>query len=309
MTDMNASDPAVIDDLARNAVKVGDGASTEEMNIRWGALWRVVLGLNRWFFVRDDSESLRPGTVVFDGQPAVPVFTDIQRAIAFADGGRGGANKVFASPPAAMLTAAEQLTAAGVGLLAFNIEDAPFCAPPAVVQTLSKDLARLNAQTAQRRSNPTLDPNEESILDALAANAREKPTENAAQAAMWQEVFALENWFFIPRGDQSTFNPYAITMDLGPAILAFTTPSRAAHFAQTQGLEGADQVMGVPSHAAAAALGNFAAAGVQLVHFDPQNGAFTTRLSDLQTMLGYLTGKTSGPTPGPSAGPSTGPAV
>lgn len=296
MTDTNASDPAVIDDLARTAVRVGDGASTEEMNIRWGALWRVVLGLNRWFFVRDDSESLRPGTVTFNGQPAVPVFTDIQRAIAFADGGRGGANKVFASPPAALLDAADQLDAAGVALLAFNVEDAPFCAPPTVVQSLAKDLARLNAQTAERRTNPTLDPNEESILDALAANAREKPTENAAQAAMWQEVFALENWFFIPRDGQEGFNPYAITMDLGPAILAFTTPSRAAHFAQTQGLEGADQVLGVPAHAAAAALGDFAAAGIKLVHFDPQNGAFTTRLSDLQMMLGYVTGKPSAPT-------------
>ena len=296
MTDMNASDPAVIDELARTAVQVGDGASTEEMNIRWGALWRAVLGLNRWFFVRDDSEALRPGTVMFNGQPAVPVFTDIQRAIAFADGGRGGANKVFASPPGALLDAADQLNTAGVALLAFNIEDAPFCAPPAVVQNLAKDLARLNAQTAERRTNPTLDPSEESILDALAANARAKPTENAAQAAMWQEVFALENWFFIPRGGQNGFNPYAITMDLGPAILAFTTPSRAAHFAQTQGLEGADQVLGVPAHAAAAALGNFAAAGVELVHFDAQNGAFTTRLSDLQTMLGYVTGTPAGPT-------------
>ena len=293
---MNASDPAVIDDLARTAVQVGDGASTEEMNIRWGALWRVVLGLNRWFFVRDDSESLRPGTVVFNGQPAVPVFTDIQRAIAFADGGRGGANKVFASPPAALLTAADQLTAAGVALLAFNVEDAPFCAPPEVVQTLANDLDRLNKQTAMRRTNPGLDPKEESILDALAANAREKPTENAAQAAMWQEVFALENWFFIPRGAGEGFNPYAITMDLGPAILAFTTPARAAHFAQSQGLEDSDQVLGVPAHAAAAALGDFAAAGVTLVHFDPQNGAFTTRLSDLQTMLGYLTGAPAAPT-------------
>lgn len=296
MTDTNTSDPAVIDDLARTAVRVGDGASTEEMNIRWGALWRVVLGLNRWFFVRDDSELLRPGTVTFNGQPAVPVFTDIQRAIAFADGGRGGANKVFASPPGALLDAADQLDAAGVALLAFNVEDAPFCAPPSVVASLAKDLARLNAQTAERRTNPTLDPNEESILDALAANAREKPTENAAQAAMWQEVFALENWFFIPRGSQGGFNPYAITMDLGPAVLAFTTPSRAAHFAQTQGLEGADQVLGVPAHAAAAALGDLAAAGIELVHFDPQNGAFTTRLSDLQMMLGYVTGKPSAPT-------------
>lgn len=304
MTDMNASDPAVIDDLARTAVQV-DGASTEEKNIRWGALWRVVLGLNRWFFVRDDSEALRPGTVIFNGQPAVPVFTDMQRAIAFADGGRGGVNRVFASDPKAMLSAADQLNAAGVALLAFNIEDTPFCAPPSVVQTLAGDLERLNAQTAARRTNPTLDPNEESILDALAANAREKPTENAAQAAMWQEVFALENWFFIPRPGDDGFNPYAITMDLGPAILAFTTPSRAAHFAQSQGLEGSDQVLGVPSHAAAAALGDFAAAGVKLVHFDPQNGAFTTRLEDLQTMLGYVTGTSTGPTAEASEKPTT----
>ena len=291
MTDSKAPEPAVIDELARTVVQMGDGSSTEEMNIRWGALWRVVLGLNRWFFVRDGSEAMRPGTVMFSGQQAVPVFTDIQRAIAFADGGRGGANNVFASPPAALIDAADQLTTAGIGLLAFNIEDAPFCAPPAVVQALGRDLTRLNAQTAERRTNPSLDPNEESILDALAASAREQPTENAAQAAMWQEVFALENWFFIPRGGHEEFNPYAITMDLGPAILAFTTPARAAHFAKTQGIDNSDQVLGVPAHAAAAALGDFAAAGVQLVHFDPQNGAFTARLSDLQSMLGYVTGK------------------
>ena len=290
MTATNASGPADIDELARAAVQVGADASPEATNIRWGALWRAVLGLNRWFFVRDDSEALRPGTVVFNGQPAVPVFTDIQRAIAFADGGRGGANKVFASPPATLLTASDQLTAAGVGLLAFNIEDAPFCAPPAVVQTLAADLARLTAQPTERRTNPTLDPQEASKLDALAAAAREKPTENAAQSAMWREVFALENWFFIPSPGSEGFTPYAITMDLGPAVLAFTTPSRAAHFAQTLGIDGADQVLGVPAHAAAAALGDFAAAGIKLVHFDPQNGAFTTRLTDLQTMLTYVTG-------------------
>ena len=303
MTDTNTSTPAVIDELARTAVQVGDGASTEEMNARWGALWRTVLGLNRWFFVRDGSEAMRPGTVTFNGQPAVPVFTDIQRAIAFADGGRGGANQVFASPPAALLDAADQLATAGVALLAFNVEDAPFCAPPAVVQSLATSLNRLNAETAGRRSNATLDPKEASFLDTLAAAAREKPTENAAQAAMWQEVFALENWFFIPSGSQEGFRPYAITMDLGPAVLAFTTPARAAHFAKTQGLEHTDKVLGVPAHAAAAALGDLAAAGIELVHFDPQNGAFTTRLSDLQVMLGYVTGTPARPTSptGPTA--------
>ncbi|SDB94425.1 hypothetical protein SAMN05216410_1094 [Sanguibacter gelidistatuariae] len=291
MTETNVSDPAVIDELARAAVQVREDASPEESQIQWGALWRVVLDLDRWFFVRDDSEVLRPGMVTFNGKSAVPVFTDIKRAIAFADGGRGGANKVFASPPAQMLTAAGQLTTAGVDLLVFNIEDAPFGAPPEVVQTLASDLARLNAQNAAQRSNMSLDPAEETILDRLAVIARDKPTENAAQSAMWREVFALDNWFFIPRGGAEQFNPYAITMDLGPAILAFSTPARAAHFAQSQNLENADQVLGMPAHAAAAALANFTAAGVKLVHFDPQNGAFTTRLEDLKAMLGYVTGE------------------
>lgn len=289
MTDTNISDPAEIDRLARAAVEAGD-ASPEESNARWGALWRVVLGLDRWYFVRDGSEALRPGTVTFNGQPAVPVFTDIQRAIAFADGGRGGANNVFASEPAKMLAAAEQLTTAGVQALAFNIEDAPFGAPPTVVQQLAADLAQFEAYTAARRTNQSLAPGEETILDKLAAAARSTPTETAAQASMWREVFSLDNWFFIPR-DAEQFSPYAITMDLGPAILAFTTPARAAHFAQTQGLEHADRVMGIPAHAAAAALADFSSAGVKLVHFDPQNGAFTTRLEDLAVMLANITGE------------------
>lgn len=289
MTDSNASDPAVIDELARAVVPTADGPSPEEVKVQWGALWRVVLGLERWYFVRDESEALRPGMVTYHGQTAVPVFTDIKRAIAFADAGRGGANKVFASPPAQMLTAAGQLAAGGVQLLVFNIDDVPFAGPPEIVATLAGQLSELNTQNSSARQNMPLDPNETTMVDQLAASAREKPTENAAQAAMWQEVFALDTWFFIPRGDTDAFSPYAITMDIGPAIMAFTTPARAAHFAESQGLENADQVLGVPSHAAAAALVDFGSAGVKLVHFDPQNGAFTTRLEDLQTMLGFVT--------------------
>jgi len=51
--------------------------------------------------------------------------------------------------------------------------------------------------------------------------------------------------------------------------------------------------LGIPAHAAAAALADFSSAGVKLVHFDPQNGAFTTRLEDLKAMLDYVTGAPS----------------
>lgn len=291
MSDTRAPEPAVIDELAAAAVQGGDEPGSPESTVRWGALWRVVLPLERWYFVRDDAEALRPGLVSFNGRSAVPVFTDIKRAIAFADAGRGGANKVFASPPAQMLTAVDQMSEAGIELLVFNVEDAPFAAPPAIVGALAKDLDRLEVQNAAQRANPHLDPAEKTTIDHLAANARANPTENAAQAAMWQEVFSLETWFFVPRGEGASLSPYAVTMEQGPAILVFTTPARAAHFATERQLENADQVLGIPVTSAVDALSGFAATGVALVHFDPQNGGFTARLEDLRAMQDHLAGR------------------
>lgn len=273
--------PAEIDDLARQAV---DAPDENEAGQRWGALWRAILPLERWYFVRDASEELRPAAVDVNGQLAIPVFTDVGRATEFAQDGHGGAERVFASPPEEMLGAADQLEGAGIELLVFNPGQVPFGAPPSVVRTLARDFA-----TAMTRAQQPVPPAETEI-DLLAASARDHVADVPTQAALWQAVFALEHWFFIPRGEGAEMKPYAEQGASGPAIIAFTTPQRASAYAEARGLGETEKLLAIPPATGIGALEQFTAAGIRIVHFDPQHASFFAPVDRLREMYAHATG-------------------
>lgn len=283
---------AAIDSLVATAVAAssGTGSGSKEAALAWGALWRAVLELPRWYFVKDDSGTMRPGLVTFNGESAVPAFTDMARAIAFADGGRGGTNAVFASPPRDVLEAASSMEASGVGLFAFDVQDTPFGVKPSMLRTLLDDLGRLKARTAQTPAGQD-DTQDSTIVDALAASARETPSDTAAQAALWEAVFDLEHWYFVPRGPSQT--PLAVAHDAGPTLVAFTSAARAAAFAarlpEDESVPEEDRaatpsLVAVPTTAVVGYVEALAEAGVVMVHVDPANGAFSVAASSLRAL-------------------------
>ena len=273
--------PGEIDDLARQAVEAADETEAAQ---RWGALWRAILPFERWYFVRDASDELRPAAVDVNGQLAIPVFTDVGRATAFAVDGHGGADRVFASPPEEMLSAADQLASSGIELLIFNPGDVPFGAPPGIVRTLARDFAAAMTRAQQPAPPP------ETEIDLLAVSARERMTDVPTQAALWQAVFALEHWFFIPRGEGAQMKPYAEQTVSGPAIIAFTTPQRAKAYADTRELGETDKLLGIPPVAGIGALEQFTTAGIRIVHFDPQHASFFAPVDKLREMHAHATG-------------------
>lgn len=273
--------PGEVDDLARQAVEAPDEAATSQ---RWGALWRTILPLERWYFVRDASEDVRPAAVDVNGQLAIPVFTDVGRATEFAQDGHGGAERVFGSPPEEMLGAADQLESAGIELLIFNPGQVPFGAPPGIVRTLARDFAAALTRAQQPPRAP------ETEIDLLAVSAREHVSDVPTQAALWQAVFALEHWFFIPRGEGAQMKPYAEQSASGPAIIAFTTPQRAKEYADTRQLGDTDKLLGIPTASAIGALEQFTDAGIRIVHFDPQHASFFAPVDRLREMHAHATG-------------------
>lgn len=290
---------ATIDTLVAAAVAAGsgDGAGSKESAIAWGALWRTVLELPRWFFVKDESGTMRPGLVTFNGESAVPAFTDMARAIAFADGGRGGTNAVFASPPRDVLQAAGAMEQSGVGLFAFDVQDTPFGAKPSMLSTLLEDLGRLKARTAQTPAG-TDDTQDSTIVDELAASARATPGDAAAQSALWEAVFGLQHWYFVPRGPSQT--PLAVKHDAGPTLVAFTSAARASAFAarlpedETVPAEeraAAPTVVAVPTDAVVGYVESLVEAGVAMLHVDPSNGAFSVAASSLRAVHDRVVGE------------------
>ncbi len=111
-------------------------------------------------------------------------------------------------------------------------------------------------------------------IDELAHAARDAGVDDiATQTALWKEVFSLERWFFIPRGDMDAMadvQPLAVVVDEQPMLLAFTSPERARQSAITLGLtdEEAAHVLAVPSEGMVESADGYSKVGLQGVLFD-----------------------------------------
>ncbi|MBN8883962.1 MAG: hypothetical protein J0H73_16850 [Salana multivorans] len=139
---------------------------------------------------------------------------------------------------------------------------------------------------------PTGFPSAETIasIDARAAAWREHLDDVELQAALWREVFALEHWFFVPRGTPEAPQPLMLTLSEGPAILAFTSPDRARAAAQGLGLpaEATDQVISVQLPDAIEWVAGLAQHGVRVAVFDYGVQGYLAQLGNLVPIRDWL---------------------
>lgn len=127
-------------------------------------------------------------------------------------------------------------------------------------------------------------------IDGLSQAWREEQSNQERQAALWQAVFDLNTWFFIPRGNMDNPNPLALEFPEGPAVLAFTTMDRARAAGQAIGLpeEENQHVLGIPMPGAIDWLTGLTAGGVRAAVFDYPTQGYTCPLTNLVPIRDWL---------------------
>lgn len=267
--------PQHIDTLANSARTEQDPQRQQEL---WRDLWREVLPLEHWFFIKDDSGTMTPIFLRDQDQIILPAFTTADRATAFAKD-FGGVENVYSSAPGSMISATAELEKSGVALIVFNPQDEPFAVAPATLQKLSEGY--ITAGEGQVVGGKI--PIPESTIDALAYYARANTDDIKAKGSLWIETLLLEKWFFVPRGEGAQVQPFAVIGESGPTVLAFTEARRAAEYAELRGMGELDAVIAMTPEEA---IDSFTQAGaaVASIQFDPQHGSFFSPLPQLPAM-------------------------
>lgn len=266
----------LIDGLARKARTATDAT---EKNDQWRELWREVLPLERWYFIKDESETLSPIYLKDGDNIILPAFTSVDRAVEYAKD-FGGAERVYGSAPGGMLSAAAELEKNGVNLIVFNAKDEPFAVTPVTLKTLAEGYVE-SGQGQIVGVNKQLP---ESEIDALAYYSRANVDDIKAKSALWIETLLLESWYFVPVGEGAQMRPFAVKGDSGAVVLAFTTPKRAAEYATLRGLGELEAVIQMtPAESIKAFTSEGSAA--EAMQFDPQHGSFFTSVKQLPAMF------------------------
>lgn len=251
----------------------------EQQQILWRDLWREVLPLEHWFFIKDDStENISPIFLRDDDKVLLPAFTDAARAIAFSEN-FGGAERVYSSAPGSMISSVDELEKSGVSLIVFNPQDEPFAVAPATLKQLADGY--INSGEGQVVGGKI--PLPESNIDALAYFSRTNTEDIKAKGALWIETLLLEKWFFVPRGEGDDIQPFAVIGETGPTVLAFTEDHRAAEYAKVRGM---GEITAVIAMSPVEAIESFTLAGaaVTSIQFDPQHGSFFSPVAQLGAM-------------------------
>lgn len=266
----------VINALANGARSETDKERQQEL---WRDLWREVLPLEHWFFIKDESENITPIFLRDNDNIILPAFTDVERANEFAKN-FGGEDRVYSSAPGGMLSATDELVKSGVALIVFNPQDEPFAVAP---QTL-KQLADGYASSGEGQVVGGKLPIPESNIDALAYFSRTHTDDIKAKGALWVETLLLEKWYFVPRGEGAEVQPFAVIGESGPTVLAFTEAQRAAEYAKVRGMGELDAVIGMSPQEAIDSF-TMDSAVVAAIQFDPQHGSFFSPIKQLPAML------------------------
>lgn len=130
-----------------------------------------------------------------------------------------------------------------------------------------------------------------STIDLLAAVAKAKPTDKAANSALWKAVLELERWWFVPQGPEGQWTPLAGKTDRGLVLLAFTDAARCSEYARAHGLlpEGQeDLALAVPPEVIVTSADQMAAQGLDGITFDSSTSGFSAPMSNLKPMWTYL---------------------
>lgn len=278
MTNENNSSAhsSTIDALARKARTETDPA---QKNDQWRELWREVLPLERWYFIKDDSDTLSPIYLKDGDNIILPAFTSVERAVEYAKD-FGGADRVYGSAPGGMLSAASELEKNGVGLIVFNAKDEPFAVTPVTLKTLAEGYVE-SGQGQIVGVNKQLP---ESEIDALAYYSRANLDDIKAKSALWIESLLLDYWYFVPVGEGEQMRPFAVKGESGAVVLAFTTPKRAAEYGALRGFGDLDAVIQMTPQESITAFTSEGSAA-ESMQFDPQHGSFFTSVKQLPAML------------------------
>lgn len=267
----------MIDTLARTARSEN---VEETKNEHWRDLWREVLPLERWFFVKDASEAVTPIYLKDGDNIILPVFTDVDRAMEYSVD-FGGAERVYASAPGGLLSNAHAIEKAGVTLVVFNPKQEPFAVTPSTLKQLAEGfissgeghIVGVNAQPAAEHE-----------LDELAYRARKHVDDVNAKAQLWLTTMLLPHWFFVPVGEGMDTRPFAVKDDGGARVLAFSSPKRASEFAEMRALGKLDAVIQMTPEEAVNAFTMEGSAAVS-IQFDPMHGSYYSSISQLEGML------------------------
>ncbi|MFD7654771.1 hypothetical protein ACFV4N_12420 [Actinosynnema sp. NPDC059797] len=132
-------------------------------------------------------------------------------------------------------------------------------------------------------------------LDRLEAAVRAAPAgDTTAQIALWRQVTALENWFFIARGSADQPRPYAVAAEQGPMICLYSSAARAGEAGRALGLadpaSGSASLFGVPMPAAIDYVASFGRAGVFGVTLDHPRLGHYIPLANLGLLKGWVEG-------------------
>lgn len=268
--------PAQIIDTLANAARTEP--ERERQQELWRDLWREVLPLEHWFFIKDDSGTMTP-IFLRDGDKIIlPAFTNVERATAFAEE-FGGVENVYSSAPGSMISATDELEKSGVALIVFNPQDEPFAVAPGTL----KQLADGYSSSGEGQVVGGKIPIPESNIDALAYYSRANTDDIKAKGSLWIETLLLEKWFFVPRGEGEHIQPFAVIGEAGPTVLGFTEPRRAAEYAKLRGMGDLDAVIAMTPLEAIESF-TMAGAAVHSIQFDPQHGSFFSPVAQLGAM-------------------------
>lgn len=272
-----ASHSQMIDNLARTA---RDETEETTKNEYWRDLWREVLPLERWYFIKDESEDVTP-IYLKDGDAIIlPVFTDVERAFEYSEE-FGGKERVYASAPGGLLSNAHAIEKAGVTMIVFNPKQEPFAVTPTTLKQLAEGfiasgeghIVGVNAQPAPEHE-----------LDELAYRSRKHVDDVNAKAQLWLTTMLLPHWYFVPVGEGLETRPFAVKDEGGARVLAFTSPKRAGEYAEMRAMGKLEAVIQMTPDEAVSAFTMEGSAAVS-IQFDPQQGSYYSSISQLSGML------------------------
>ncbi|QQQ74114.1 hypothetical protein IOD16_23155 [Saccharothrix sp. 6-C] len=139
------------------------------------------------------------------------------------------------------------------------------------------------------------DPELVAELDRLDAAVRAAPAgDTTAQIALWRQVTALEQWFFIARGPADRPRPYAVAAEQGPMICLYSSAARAGEAGRALGLVDADSgsasLFSVPMPAAVDYVASFGKTGVFGVTLDHPRLGHYIPLGNLGLLKAWVQG-------------------
>lgn len=126
-------------------------------------------------------------------------------------------------------------------------------------------------------------------FDAIAKAAQESGSQEAMNA-LWREVFALDRWYFVGRGEMPNVQPFIGMMNEKPFLMAFTDSERAHAFAVAQKLiseNGAVATLSNPVASAVVMAENLRKHNVHGVLFNPGAQGFFAPLPNVVPMFEF----------------------